>query len=59
MAKTSSTILPGSKPPACPTCHTSAKVRLDSDVPAGAPQMWRCDRCQVRWDVKLTPRSER
>jgi ribosomal protein L37AE/L43A len=59
MVDISSKILAGSKPPACPTCHTAANVHLDREAAKDAPQMWRCDACQVWWEVKLTPRSER
>ena len=59
MAETSSKILSGSRPPACPTCHTAANVHLDREVATDAPAVWRCDTCEVRWEVKLTPRSER
>jgi ribosomal protein L37AE/L43A len=53
----SSRIHPISKPPACPNCHTGAKVAIE--VEAGTGQLWRCAACGVKWEVRLTPRSER
>jgi hypothetical protein len=53
----SSELQPIAKPPACPQCHTSANVALH--VEAGTGQMWTCTACGVRWEVRLTPRTER
>ena len=49
----------GSKAPACPSCHTAAQVKLESDSDASKTKVWRCEGCQVRWEASLTPRSER
>ena len=53
----SSRIQPITKPPACPKCHTGANVALEGE--AGTRQMWTCTACGVRWEVRLTPRTER
>jgi transposase-like protein len=45
------------KPPACPKCHTSASVTIEVDE--STRQMWTCAGCGVRWEVRLTPRTER
>jgi hypothetical protein len=50
-------IQPIAKPPACPKCHTGANVAIEGE--AGARQTWTCAACGVRWDVRLTPRTER
>jgi hypothetical protein len=50
-------IQPIAKPPACPTCHTGANVAIEGE--GGARQTWTCAACGVRWDVRLTPRTER
>jgi hypothetical protein len=57
MSKPSSRIQPMTKPPACPKCHTSANVAME--VEESTRQMWMCASCGVRWEVRLTPRSER
>ena len=47
-------------PPSCPSCRTPAHVDLEEETrDTDARQVWRCERCGVRWEVTLTPRSER
>jgi transposase-like protein len=53
----SSRIQPMAKPPACPKCHTGAHVAIE--VEEASRQMWTCAACGVRWEVRLTPRTER
>ena len=50
-------IQPMQKPPACPKCHTGANVVIEVAEPPR--QMWTCAACGVRWEVRLTPRTER
>ena len=47
-------------PPVCPSCRSSAHVDLDEETRGtDARQVWRCEKCGVRWEEALTPRSER
>lgn len=49
-------------PPECPSCHRTDCVTLEADRDSEREttiKVWRCSACEVRWEVRLTPRAER
>lgn len=49
---------PPVSPPACPACHATEPITLEN-MPREGAATWRCGVCGARWDVMLTPRTER